>query len=68
VPLDLALRDLFEVLIVVAVGGMVASVLGRLRRGRLPVHRCPACHRPTSRAYPRCRHCGVGWDDSSDHS
>jgi hypothetical protein len=23
------------------------------------VHRCAACDRPTSRAYPMCRHCGA---------
>lgn len=52
-------RDAFEVLIVIAIGGMLWSVLTRFRRGALPVHRCPACGGPTSRAYPRCRHCGA---------
>jgi len=52
-------RDALEVLIVVAVGGMVWSVVGRFRRGELEVHPCPDCGRPTSRAYPACRHCGA---------
>ncbi len=51
-------RTGLEVAFVVAVGGMLWSVLRRLRAGRLPVHRCAACDRPTSRAYPSCRHCG----------
>ncbi len=42
----------------VAMGGMLWSVVRRLRAGLIPVHRCAACHRPTSRAYPACRHCG----------
>jgi hypothetical protein len=52
-------RDLFELLIIVAIGGMVWSVLSRLRRGELKVPACPECGGPASRAYPRCRHCGV---------
>lgn len=51
------LRDALELLIVIAVGGMLVSVLTRLVRGELRVHRCPSCDRPTSRAYPRCRWC-----------
>ena len=53
------IRDLFEVLIVIAIGGMVWSVLSRLRRGQLVVPSCPACGGPASRAYPKCRHCGA---------
>ena len=52
------LRTGLELLFVVAVGGMLWSVVRRLRAGAIEVHRCPACERPTSRAYPRCRHCG----------
>lgn len=52
-------RDGLELLIVVALGGMLASALRRLLRGQVPVHRCPACDRPTTRANPRCRHCGA---------
>jgi hypothetical protein len=56
---DNLFRDVLELLIVIAVGGMVWTVIGRFRRGELAVHRCPECDRPTSRAYPECRHCGA---------
>lgn len=56
---NLLVRDAIEVLIVVAVGGMVWSVLSRLRRGELKVPQCPDCGGPASRAYPLCRHCGA---------
>ncbi|MDQ3569370.1 MAG: hypothetical protein M3396_01855 [Actinomycetota bacterium] len=56
---DAVVRDGLEVLFAVAVGGMLFSVLRRLRAGQIQVHRCPACHRPTSRAYPQCTRCGV---------
>jgi hypothetical protein len=59
VAVENAGRDLLEVTIVVAVGGMLWSVVRRLWRGQLRAHRCIACGRPTSRAYPRCRHCGA---------
>ena len=67
------LRDLLEALFVVAVGGMVVSVLGRLRRGQIDVVVCASCRRPCSNAYPRCRHCGAprpdpGTDPGSDRS
>jgi predicted amidophosphoribosyltransferase len=52
-------RDAFELLIVVAIGGMLWSVLSRLRRGELRVPACPECGGPASRAYPVCRHCGT---------
>jgi predicted amidophosphoribosyltransferase len=52
-------RDAFEVLILIAVGGMLWNVLRRWRAGQLPLHRCPECGGPASRAYPRCRHCGA---------
>lgn len=51
------LRDVLEVAIVVAVGAMVVTVVRRLVAGDLRVYRCSRCARPTSRAYPRCRHC-----------
>jgi hypothetical protein len=54
---DSAARDLIEVLLVVAVGAMLWSAITRLRHGQIRVFTCPACGRPTSRAYPRCRHC-----------
>ena len=52
-------RDALEVLFVIAIGGMLWSAIRRLRRGEIDVFRCPACDRPTSRAYPRCKHCGA---------
>ncbi len=56
-PGDILIRDALELLIVIAVGGMVVSSIGRLRRREIAVYRCTACDRPTSRAYPRCKHC-----------
>lgn len=53
------LRDVLEVLVVVAVGGMLWQVIGKLRRGEIQVERCAACQRPTSRAYSVCKHCGA---------
>ena len=53
------IRDALEVLIIVSLGGMLWSVLTRLRRGELKVPACPECGGPASRAYPLCRHCGV---------
>jgi len=51
-------RDGLEVLMAVAVGGMLWQAVGRLRRGEIRVYRCVSCARPTSRAYAVCRHCG----------
>ena len=53
-------RDLLEVLIVVAVGGMAVSAIRRLRRGEIRVFTCPSCDRPTTRANGICKHCGAG--------
>ncbi len=53
------LRDALEALFVVAVGGMVWSAVGKLRRGDITVVRCEECGRPTSNAYPMCKHCGA---------
>ena len=53
------LRDVLELGIVVAIGGILASTIVRLRRGEIPVVRCAECGRPTSRAYPNCKHCGT---------
>ena len=50
------LRDLLELGIVIAVGGILWSSIARLRRGEIRVVRCEDCGRPTSRAYPNCRH------------
>jgi predicted amidophosphoribosyltransferase len=56
---DNGVRDGIEVLIVVGVGGLLWQTIGRLRRREIAVNRCAACDRPTSRAYPMCRHCGA---------
>ncbi|MEW6153267.1 MAG: hypothetical protein AB1673_04650 [Actinomycetota bacterium] len=52
-------RDVLEVAMVVALGGMLWSAVDRLRKGRLPVTRCGQCGRPSSRAYERCPRCGA---------
>ena len=59
-----AIRDGLEILMVVAVGGMLWAAASRLRRGEIRVYRCIACGRPTSRGYPRCKHCGVEQPDA----
>jgi len=53
-------RDALEILLVVAVGGILWSSIGRIRRGEVHVVRCPSCGRAVSRAYDRCGHCGAG--------
>lgn len=57
--MDGFLGDALEVLIVIALGGMLWAALGRVRRGQVMVVRCPGCDRPTSRAYDRCPRCGA---------
>lgn len=52
-------RDGLELLMLVALGGAIASAWRRWRAGELQPYRCVACDRPTSRAYARCRHCGA---------
>lgn len=54
---EAVVRDGLELLFVIAVGGMLWSAVRRLRAGQIEVFRCPACERPTSRAYPRCTRC-----------
>jgi hypothetical protein len=56
---DTLVRDGLELLFVVAVGGILWSSVKRLRRGEITPYLCVACERPTSRAYPRCKHCDV---------
>lgn len=56
---NLFVRDALEAVIVVAVGGMLVSAVRKLRRGEIPVYRCPACDRPTTRANGICKHCGT---------
>jgi len=57
--MDPLVRDALEVLLVVAVGGILWSAIARMRRGEVTVMRCPACGRAVSRAYERCGHCGA---------
>jgi hypothetical protein len=56
---DNAVRNLLEVAILAAFIGMLWSAVRRVRRGEVQVVRCVECGRPTSRAYPRCKHCGA---------
>jgi predicted amidophosphoribosyltransferase len=51
-------RDLAEVLLAVAVGGMLVSAVTRLRRGQARPLLCPGCNRSMSRVYDACPHCG----------
>ena len=51
-------RDGAEVLMVVAVGGMVWAALTRLRRGQARPRLCPGCGRTVARIYDACPHCG----------
>ena len=46
-----------DVLLVVALGGMLWSAVVRIRRGAVVVPRCPSCERAVTRANPRCPHC-----------
>ena len=57
--MDHLVRDGIEVLLVVGAAGMLWAAIGRARRGEVTAYRCVACDRPTSRAYPQCRHCGA---------
>ena len=52
-------RTVLEVLVVLGIGGAVASAIRRVRRGDIRPERCPECARPVSKAYPRCRWCGA---------
>lgn len=54
---DTLVRDGLELLFVIAVGGILVSSVRRLRAGQIKAYTCVACGRPTSRAYPRCKHC-----------
>ena len=51
-------RNLAEILLAVAVGGMLWSALTRLRRGQVRPLLCPGCGRSMSRVYAACPHCG----------
>jgi predicted amidophosphoribosyltransferase len=51
-------RNLTEILMTVAVGGMLFSALARLRRGQASPRLCPGCGRTVSRVYEACPRCG----------
>ncbi len=51
-------RDLVELLMAVAVGGMLFSAVTRLRRGQARPRLCPGCGRTVSLVYKACPHCG----------
>jgi predicted amidophosphoribosyltransferase len=51
-------RNVSEILITVAVGGMLFSALTRLRRGQAIPRLCPGCRRTVSRVYDVCPRCG----------
>jgi len=53
------MRDLIEVAMAVAVGGMAFSALARLRRGEARPGLCPGCGRTVARVYDACPHCGA---------
>jgi predicted amidophosphoribosyltransferase len=51
-------RNAAEILITVAIGGMLFSALTRLRRGQASPRLCPGCGRTVSRVYAACPRCG----------
>ncbi|MDA8196640.1 MAG: hypothetical protein M0019_05435 [Actinomycetota bacterium] len=52
-------RDLIELLFVVAIGGMVVSSIRRIKSASIRPYLCTVCQRPTARGYAKCRHCGA---------
>lgn len=54
---QLLVRDGAELLLAVAVAGMLAATVARLRRGRVGPARCPGCGRTVARVYDACPHC-----------
>jgi ribosomal protein L37AE/L43A len=52
-------RDLIELLFVVAIGGMAVSSIRRIKAAAIHPYLCSACERPTARGYAKCRHCGA---------
>jgi len=51
-------RNVAELMLAVAVGGMLFSALTRLRRGQAIPRLCPGCGRTVSRVYEACPRCG----------
>jgi hypothetical protein len=52
-------RDAFEGMIILGLGGMLFSAIRKLVRREISVNMCNACGRPCSRAYPACTKCGT---------
>jgi predicted amidophosphoribosyltransferase len=52
-------RNVAEILITVAIGGMLFSAVTRLRRGQAKPRLCPGCGRTVSRVYEACPRCGM---------
>ncbi|MDA8277677.1 MAG: hypothetical protein M0Z45_05735 [Actinomycetota bacterium] len=52
-------RDMIELLFVVAIGGMFVSSVKRIRSASIRPYLCRGCGRPTARGYAKCRHCGA---------
>lgn len=51
-------RNVAEILMTVAIGGMLFSALARLRRGQAIPRLCPGCGRTVARVYATCPRCG----------
>jgi Zn finger protein HypA/HybF involved in hydrogenase expression len=51
------IRDLLEIAMVVAIGGMLVSAVIRIRRGEIVAYHCPQCQSAISRAYRKCPKC-----------
>ena len=56
---DIGVRDAAEIMLAVAVGGMLWSAVARLRRGQARPVLCPGCGRTMSRVYDACPYCGL---------
>ena len=56
---DVVIGDWAEILLAVAVGGMLCSALTRLCRGQARPKLCRACGRAVSRVYDACPRCGA---------
>jgi predicted amidophosphoribosyltransferase len=52
-------RNGAEILITVAIGGMLFAAWARLRRGQAKPRLCPGCGRTVSRVYETCPRCGM---------
>ena len=50
---------LILVALVVTLGVLLWKAVSRIRHDEIRVTRCAECGRPTSRAYPACKHCGA---------